>query len=70
MNLDGPLGTLLLSRRKSLPHQATPFKFGEMWFHHPNFMEAVKSTWKIPSKGNPQSVLAHKLKILEQNLKK
>ena len=54
---------ILLFHRNFLSHQASSFKFEEMRLHHPSFMEVAKSNWDTPSDGNPQFVLAHKLKF-------
>ncbi|XXG76419.1 hypothetical protein AAC387_Pa08g0774 [Persea americana] len=53
-------------------NQATsnaPFKFENKWLLHPSFFEVVKSNWETTVIGNPQFILAQKLKALKISLK-
>ena len=60
---------LLLSNNQR-PHSAgVPFKFEAMWLHHPEFLNLVADNWNSQLAGNPQYVLAQKLKSLKQVLK-
>lgn len=54
---------LLLSHRKKLSPKNFPFKFEEMWLSHDSFLKVVETSWAISCRGNPQFVLAYKLKL-------
>lgn len=60
---------ILLVHHNHSPLSNAPFKFENKWLPHPSFLDLVKYSWDIPIEGNPQSILAQKLKALKQTLK-
>lgn len=60
---------LLLSHRTRLSSANIPFKFEAMCLSHDSFFKVVETSWATCCSGNPQFILARKLKILKTNPK-
>ncbi|XXG68937.1 hypothetical protein AAC387_Pa06g1919 [Persea americana] len=60
---------ILLNHSNPHPAPNAPFKFENKWLLHPSLLEVVSSSWESTTAGNPQFILAHKLKALKQALK-
>lgn len=60
---------ILLNHTKPTPASHAPFKFENKWLIHPTFLEVVSSSLASTFVGNPQFILAQKLKALKQTLK-
>ncbi|XXG79695.1 hypothetical protein AAC387_Pa09g0713 [Persea americana] len=60
---------LFLSFNQRLTSVNAPFKFEAMWLQHPDFLSLVVENWNCQLAGNPQYVLAHKLKSSKLVLK-
>lgn len=53
----------------SLPRGSSPFKFKEIWFLEPDFLDVVKHEWSnVVVSGNVSRVFAIKLKSLKKKL--
>lgn len=61
--------TLVLLKGKKVLGGPSPFKFEEIWFLHPDFIEIVEFEWKnVVVSGNASQIFALKLKALKKRL--